>query len=192
VAALAATGADLSQTPLDRALSQVAAVALLGCAVWLWGVTSLVVLEAAEGARTPGPSRRGVPAGVRRAVLSACGVALVTVTVQPAQASGSVGHPTGSHGHRHSVLDGLPLPDRAVAGPPPGRPAAASPARTVLVRAGDTLWSIAARDLPPGSPDARVAAHWRAIYAANRDRIGADPDVIVPGARLTLPGKDLP
>jgi nucleoid-associated protein YgaU len=62
----------------------------------------------------------------------------------------------------------------------------------VVVGPGDTLWSIAARDLAPGSPDARVAAGWRAIYAANRHRIGPDPDVIVPGARLTLPGKDLP
>jgi nucleoid-associated protein YgaU len=59
-----------------------------------------------------------------------------------------------------------------------------------VVRAGDSLWSIAARDLGPGSPNAEVTARWHAIYAANRSRIGPDPDVILPGLRLLLPGKD--
>ncbi len=58
------------------------------------------------------------------------------------------------------------------------------------MRPGDTLWSIAADDLPAGSTDARIAARWHAIYAANRSLIGPDPDVIVPGQRLRLPGKD--
>jgi nucleoid-associated protein YgaU len=52
------------------------------------------------------------------------------------------------------------------------------------------LWSLAARDLPADSPDARIAARWHAIYTANRSLIGPDPDVIVPGLRLRLPGKD--
>jgi nucleoid-associated protein YgaU len=58
------------------------------------------------------------------------------------------------------------------------------------VRAGDSLWSLAAGDLPADSSDALVATRWRAIYAANRSVIGPDPDVIVPGQRLVLPGKD--
>ncbi len=192
VAGLRATCAALSRTPLDLALSQVAAVALLACALWLWGVTTLVVVEAARGALTPRARRRGVPAGVRRAVLAACGVALASGVVQPAQASAGPGHPTASHRSGPSVLEGLPLPDRAVVGRRPAHPVSVAPGRTVLVRPGDTLWSIAARDLGPGSPAARVASRWHAIYAANRPRIGPDPDVIVPGTRLTLPGKDQP
>ena len=60
-----------------------------------------------------------------------------------------------------AVLAGLPLPDRAVA------TVAAPTARTgpCVVRPGDTLWSIAAGDLPAGSPDAPIAARWHAIYA---------------------------
>ena len=58
------------------------------------------------------------------------------------------------------------------------------------MRPGDTLWSLAARDLPADSPDAAITARWHAIYAANRSLIGPDPDVIVPGQRLRLPGKD--
>ena len=60
----------------------------------------------------------------------------------------------------------------------------------MLVRPGDSLWSLAARDLPAGSPAALVTARWHAIYAANRSVIGPDPDLIVPGQRLRLPGKD--
>jgi nucleoid-associated protein YgaU len=60
----------------------------------------------------------------------------------------------------------------------------------VLVRPGDSLWSLATRDLPAGSPAPLVAERWHAIYAANRSLIGPDPDVLVPGQRLRLPGKD--
>ncbi|MFG2284296.1 transglycosylase family protein [Streptomyces asoensis] len=44
------------------------------------------------------------------------------------------------------------------------------------VRAGDTLSTIAARN----------GLTWQRVYAANRDVVGADPDLIVPGQRLTL------
>lgn len=84
------------------------------------------------------------------------------------------------------MLSGLPLPDRAVSAPDATRHAAT----TVRVRSGDTLWALAAADLPADSPDALIAARWHAIYAANRSLIGPDPDVIVPGQRLRLPGKD--
>ena len=46
------------------------------------------------------------------------------------------------------------------------------------VAAGDTLSAIAARFAVRGG--------WPALYAANRDRIGPDPDVIRPGLVLTL------
>src|SRR5690606_15126281 len=44
---------------------------------------------------------------------------------------------------------------------------------------GDTLSGIAA--------DERIRGGWRGLYDANRSTIGADPDFIVPGQRLTLP-----
>ena len=72
-------------------------------------------------------------------------------------------------------LTGLPLPDR------PGGDDA------VVVRAGDTLWALAERALPAGADDGAVTARWHLIYDLNRDRIGADPDLIQPGQRLRLP-----
>jgi nucleoid-associated protein YgaU len=176
-------GADLTvvavrRTPLDVALTEIAALALLGCALWMWAATTAVVVDVLRDSRTPGSGRsaRGVPAGVRRVVLAACGVALAGGLAQPSYAA-------GPHVHGAATLSGLPLPDRAVAG-------SAHMRRTVRVRPGDTLWSLAARDLPVDSPDASITARWHAIYAANRSLIGPDPDVIEPGLRLRLPGKD--
>ena len=58
---------------------------------------------------------------------------------------------------------------------------------TVVVRGGDTLWSIVARALgPEASPD-RIARDLPAWYDANRQVIGADPDLLLPGQILTAP-----
>ncbi|MEV0254838.1 transglycosylase family protein [Streptomyces sp. NPDC050732] len=45
-----------------------------------------------------------------------------------------------------------------------------------IVRQGDTLSRIAARH----------GIHWQRLHAANRQVIGGDPDVIVPGQRLSV------
>lgn len=67
------------------------------------------------------------------------------------------------------------------------RRAVPAAAESLVVRRGDTLWSIAREHLPPGASDEQVDAHWRRWYGANRDVIGADPDLITPGTRLTPP-----
>ncbi|MEZ0091994.1 LysM peptidoglycan-binding domain-containing protein [Streptacidiphilus sp. EB129] len=64
--------------------------------------------------------------------------------------------------------------------PAPAPSGAVGPGAVVVVRAGDTLAGIAARHGLPGG--------WQALYAANRQVIGPDPDLIQPGVRLTLPG----
>ncbi|MEV0007300.1 transglycosylase family protein [Streptomyces sp. NPDC047973] len=49
---------------------------------------------------------------------------------------------------------------------------------TYTVRAGDNLWAIAdAQELPGG---------WPALYEANKDELGSDPDLILPGQSLDL------
>ena len=70
--------------------------------------------------------------------------------------------------------------------PTPPEPLPAAPADGYRVRPGDSLWAIAARTLGDTSVDA-VDRYWRAIYDANRDLIGADPDLIFPGQVLSLP-----
>ena len=68
--------------------------------------------------------------------------------------------------------------------------AAAEPARSrreVPIRAGESLWTIAARELGPGASDVDIAARWPLWYQANRDVIGADPNVLLPGQLLSPP-----
>jgi LysM repeat protein len=57
--------------------------------------------------------------------------------------------------------------------------AAARPARTYVIRPGDTLWSIARRTSPSTDPRLLVGA----IRAAN----DLDPAALVPGQQLVIP-----
>lgn len=60
-------------------------------------------------------------------------------------------------------------------------------AADVVVHRGDTLWDLARRHLGPDATDAEVATAWPAWYDANRDVIGEDPDLILPGQVLRPP-----
>jgi nucleoid-associated protein YgaU len=82
-------------------------------------------------------------------------------------------------GPRSDPLSGLPLPERAE-GPAHPRHQA------VVVRPGDTLWTLAEHDLPAGATDRQVSARWHAVYRRNRGVIGPDPDLILPGQVLKL------
>jgi hypothetical protein len=91
---------------------------------------------------------------------------------------------------------------RPASGSRAGRPGSAQvtlpgpqvrPVRTddvVVVRRGDCLWNLVARQLGPGASDAEIAAQWPRWYAANRATIGPDPDLLHPGQRLRPPGDD--
>lgn len=87
------------------------------------------------------------------------------------------------------------VPDRPVVRAQPDVGVVAAAARRhapderveVVVRRGDTLWSLAARHLGPGASDAEVARAWPQWYAANREAIGADPDLLLPGQVLLAP-----
>jgi hypothetical protein len=187
-ARLVGTRTSLSTLPLDQALVGLAACVLLLCAVWAWLGLSATVVEAWRGVPARHRPCWHLPHGVRRVVLAACGVAVassaVTVGVSSAALADATGH---RHLHGAALLSGLPLPDRAVA---PTSRANQPRTRKVVVRAGDSLWSIASRDLPDDAPDPAIAARWHAIYAANRVVIGPDPDLLEPGQRLLLPRKD--
>jgi LysM repeat protein len=60
-------------------------------------------------------------------------------------------------------------------------------ATSVVVRPGDTLWSISEEHLGPNATPQRIAAEVERIYALNRDRIGSDPNLIASGQELSLP-----
>lgn len=187
VAPTAAALASAAQpgTELDELLVRVCAAALLPSSARLWLVTTVTVHEVVRGRPRGGGT-------ARRWILLACGAALAAGSATPAVAhggSGASGFASAEPDHRvtghrvpgHRVIGGLALPDRAVAAPAP----VAGDAH-VVVRPGDSLWSIAASH-PSGEP---VDARWRAIWAANRAVVGDDPDLILPGQRLDLPPTD--
>jgi nucleoid-associated protein YgaU len=73
--------------------------------------------------------------------------------------------------------------------PDPGASRAVG-AERYTVRPGDSLWRIAAEALQVrgrAPTVAAVAAEWPRWYAANRDVVGADPDLIRPGQVLQVP-----
>lgn len=164
----------------------VAALLVAGCATalfvalaWLWVVTTATVVGILTGRVRSGGG------ATRRLVLVACGVAVVAGTGLPAHATGGEGR---------ELLAGLALPERAVApathhAPRQTRTPAVEPTTTgpdaYVVRPGDSLWSIA-RAHPGGTGS--VDQRWRAIWQANRDLVGDDPDLILPGQALRLPG----
>ncbi|MGB5952895.1 MAG: hypothetical protein WBG57_10355 [Ornithinimicrobium sp.] len=59
----------------------------------------------------------------------------------------------------------------------------------VVVLRGDSLWDLAATELGPRASTDEIAARWPAWYQANRVTIGPDPDTILPGQILTIPGR---
>ncbi|GAA1131693.1 LysM peptidoglycan-binding domain-containing protein [Nocardioides aquiterrae] len=156
----------------DGALVRLCAAVGAIAAAWLWLVTAVVLVEALAG----GDRRaRGVPAPVRRALLAACGVAVVAGLAAPAGATtGRQDPPQTAASVVAAAIAGLPLPDR------PHGPAHPRRHPVVTVHDGESLWSIADEHLGAGD-------RWPEIYALNRSVVGADPDLIRPAQRLRLP-----
>jgi nucleoid-associated protein YgaU len=105
-----------------------------------------------------------------------------TATGGPPTATG--GAPTATGGASGSGAG----PGASGGGEPGAEGSAATGARRYTIKAGDTLWAIAASQLPAGSRSAAaVDTYWRQLYAANRTVLGDDPDLIHPGTLLLVP-----
>ena len=193
---LAADGpASLAALPLDQVLRGLCATALLGGSAWLLGSTALVALTRLAGAFAPGSplvagcaraAERSCPAVARAAVFTLLGLTVGTATVGPALADSGHAAPGVSPGV--ASLTGLPLPDRVVGAGPAvlARAGAAPRPHEVVVRPGDSLWSIAEGLLGSAADDAEVTAAWHRLHRVNRARVG-DPDLIRPGQHLLVP-----
>ena len=60
-------------------------------------------------------------------------------------------------------------------------------APSVVVRQGDSLWSISEGLLGPNASPRRVMRGAERIHALNRERIGADPGLVIAGQELSVP-----
>jgi len=97
----------------------------------------------------------------------------------------------GSRGQRVQVVTvvdrGAPLTRSVKASTQPQTTAGQSPSNTVLVRPGDSLWTIARGQLPAGASDHAVQLKLLALWTLNANRVGTgDPSLIFPGQRLRL------
>jgi LysM domain len=194
----------LARLPFEELLTGGCALVMAVCALWLLAATGLAVVCQLAGAVTFGRRvprcvdafvERVCPALVRTLVVTALGAVVTTAISSPAPAdtlgSGRPGHPESGA----AALSGLALPDRVVgvaAGLGVSRAPATRTPHRVVVQAGDSLWSIAAELLPAGADDGRICADWHRLYRLNRNRIGADPDLILPGTVLEVPRSTAP
>lgn len=160
--------AQMRSDDFPAALLAVVQLAALIASGWVL----LVLIGGAARVRIP-----GVPVAVRAALFTTVVVAAVA----------SPAHADSAHD-----LDGLTLPDRPTTTAAPFDPIV-DPS-SVTVRTGDTLWALAADHLPRDASAQRIAGSVASWHAANRQVIGPDPDLIMPGQVLTppIPEQDTP
>ncbi|MEO7260559.1 MAG: LysM domain-containing protein [Jatrophihabitantaceae bacterium] len=164
-------------------------VAAAGTSILISPVTACAE-PAASGASAPtGNSVGPAPAGALRLPMDLPGSKLDSSTAPPSAAPPSAMPPLGWPTDPAVPATG---PGHTAAAP---KPAASKPANPrpqesgdrVSVRPGDSLWSIAARRLGAAPTATRIQAEWPRWYAVNRQLIGADPDLLRPGASLLAP-----
>jgi len=186
--------------PLD-ALAAVLRLAALGAVWWLTATTVVAVGVRAAGRSRSALDRLTLPV-IRRIADRVGGVAVTAALLtSPAGSALAAVQPVPAEAASEQGWDLPGLPPMPVwpepAPPPPVPPPAASPLEpaTVVLVKGDNLWSVAARQLaaatardPSTVPEREIAAYWRALIAANRERLSSgDPDLVYPGEVITLP-----
>lgn len=189
------------------------AASLVGMILVGWWVAALALALLSEGLRRGGHERAALVAGalspqfMKRLATAALGLQLMAVGSAPASALSVADHPAVS-GPAVLAEDQLaspidvpaiepqwkPLPGPVESGPllrgelrpspaPPNRPEPA----VIVVGPGDSLWTIAARQLGPFATDVEIAEAWPLWHHENRQVIGDDPDLLQPGQLLRVP-----
>ncbi len=172
----------------DQGLVRLCLGALAVAAGWAW-------LQAMAGVAD---AWRGVAAcatrhGVRRLALAVCGVVLAGAVCGPAHAGtasiSGTGRDRRDQERRRSPIPKLrptPWPGYRFPSAPRVPPIRGRRTTTSSSGSGDTLWALAEHHLPARSTDGRVTTAWHDLYRRNRDVIGPDPDLILPGQVLRL------
>lgn len=112
---------------------------------------------------------------------TACGGggAAATPTAAPAQSSGVSPAPSPA---RPALASPAPSPSPVVAAATPTAATTEAAGESYEIQSGDTLGTIAQQFYGDQT-------QWRRIYDANKDAIGADPDKLKLGTKLTIPPK---
>jgi LysM repeat protein len=162
------------------------------CAVLAWSILAVLVAAGMKGSVSPAQANiRTASSTTQITLASTLSVAAAPKTVARPVSRYAVrpGDTLSGIAARFAVRGGWPAlyaANRPLIGPDPNTirpgtilvlPGRMAPARYTVV-AGDTLAGIAARFAVRGG--------WPALYAANRQVIGPDPDTIRPGIVLTL------
>jgi LysM repeat protein len=163
------------------------------CVVLAWSILPITVVAAGmQGPACPAQANIRTTSNTQVTLTSTLSVAAAPVTAASPTMKYVVQHRDTLSGiaARFAVLGGWPAlyaANRQAIGPDPNLihpgtvlvlPGQITPAR-YTVAAGDTLSGIAARFA--------VLGGWPALYAANRQAIGPDPNAIHPGTVVTLP-----
>jgi hypothetical protein len=204
--------------PADALLAALRVVALAGAA-WLFAVTATYALARGLGVRsalrvlertTPHLVRRVVDHAVAASIVVGALAAPVHAASKPAPVVVDVRNGRARGGSLSSLpadigpsradpTSGPSVTGPSVTGPSPPLPTAPPPPSTlpasVVVQAGDNLWTIAADALAratardrAGLDAAEIARYWRAVCDANATTVrSGNLDVIVPGEVITLP-----
>jgi LysM domain len=190
----------LERTDTVTAVLAIVRLLALVVAVWLLVATLVgAVGRLARRARVVAFADRALPAPIRRALTGLAGASAASVVVLGAAGlgggDGEEAVPVGEQlvllpeaGEGTATMSVLPDP---APGAPAAAPTPAQPA-TWTVEPGDSFWSIAEEVLAEtwGRPptDAEIDPYWRALIAANRDRISSgNPDLVFPGQEFVLP-----
>ncbi|MGN6613068.1 MAG: LysM peptidoglycan-binding domain-containing protein [Angustibacter sp.] len=199
---------DPEPSSLVLAAVEVAAAALLGrCG--LGGLLGLAAVALGPRTSSARAALRVTPVLLRPVVSALLALSVSAVAAGPALAAGpspdlpAAAWSAGPHSSPPRTAAATTMADLPTAGwVPATRPAARAgtsgrlvtgpPPRAhrpegVVVRRGDSLWTIVARALGPRASDAHVAAQWPRWYEANRATIGPDPDLLQPGTTLHAP-----
>ena len=148
------------------------------------GVGLLSACSEAPGAAPPGDdlSWGAVPVVATAAPSSSSTAPLPGPTSSPVPTAPAAPTAQAPHTPRDDGADASAAPETQ------GSRAGEAATLTHTVVVGDTLWDIAAGLLGPGADDAQTTRIWQRIHEHNRDVIGEDPDLIIPGSVLSLEG----
>jgi hypothetical protein len=169
---------------IDRYAAAAATTGLVVLGGWAALLTTALVaarLPATAGAWGRRTARRLLPAALHGVL------GLTVVGLLPASALGDSTAPSIQIDRVPHVSMSVSMP----ASPEPRDPAVTDPAPDVtkvhIVAPGESLWSIAATELPPGTGPAAIDTRWRQWWHHNRAAIGADPHLIHVGLHLAAP-----